>query len=92
MAEAEGLNGQVDVSSLGDVELILQRADTPISLQEETAPRAIVVPLLEKKDTSVSQITLNQARWEEFLSKDLNNVSTYNNSACILKVKCIYLF
>lgn len=49
VAEAERLNGQVDVSGLGDVELILQRADTPISLQEETAPRTTVVPLLEKR-------------------------------------------
>lgn len=49
MAEAERLNGQVDVSGLGDVELILQRADTPISLQEETAPHTTAVPLLEKR-------------------------------------------
>lgn len=48
MAEAEWLNGQVDAGGLGDVELILQRADTPISLQEETAPHTYVVPLLEK--------------------------------------------
>lgn len=49
VAEAERLNGQVDVSGLGDVELILQRANTPISLQEETAPHTTVVPLLEKR-------------------------------------------
>lgn len=49
MAEAEWLNGQVDAGGLGNVELILQRADTPISLQEETAPHTSVVPLLEKR-------------------------------------------
>lgn len=48
-AEAERLNGQVDVCSLGDVELILQRADTPVSLNEETAPHATVVPPLGRK-------------------------------------------
>lgn len=62
-AEAERLNGQVDVCGLGDVELILQRADTPVSLNEETAPHTTVVPLLgAKKDISVSHITLKQAR------------------------------
>lgn len=49
MAEAERLNGQVNVSGLGDVELILQRADTPIRLQEETTPHATAVPLLQKR-------------------------------------------
>lgn len=48
MAEAERLDAQVDAGGLGDVELILQRADTPIRLQEETAPHTSVVPLLEK--------------------------------------------
>lgn len=48
VAEAVRLDGQVDGSGLGDVELILQRADTPISLQEKTAPHTTVVPLLEK--------------------------------------------
>lgn len=48
-AEAERLNGQVDVCGLGDVELILQRADTPVSLNEETAPHTTVVPLLGGK-------------------------------------------
>lgn len=37
------------MSGLGDVELILERADTPVSLQEETAPRTTVVPLLGGK-------------------------------------------
>lgn len=62
-AKAERLNGQVDLCGLGDVELILQRADTPVSLNEETAPHTTVVPLLgAKKDISVSPITLKQAR------------------------------
>lgn len=51
MAETEWLNSQVDVGCLGDVELVLQGADTPITLQEETALHITVIPLLEKQIT-----------------------------------------
>lgn len=48
MAQAEWLDGQEDGGCLGDVELVLQRADSPVILQEETALHAAVVPLLER--------------------------------------------
>lgn len=54
LAEAERLNGQVDVCGLRDVELILQRADSAVSLNEETAPHTTAVPLLGEKDISVA--------------------------------------
>lgn len=48
MAQAEWLDGQEDGGRLGDVELVLQRADSPVVLQEETALHTAVVPLLER--------------------------------------------
>ncbi len=51
MAEAERLDGQIDVGCLGYVELVLQRADALIILQEETALHITVMPFLERWKT-----------------------------------------
>lgn len=46
MAGAEGMDGQVDGACLGNMELVLQGADTLIILQEETTFHVTVLPLL----------------------------------------------
>lgn len=48
MAEAEWLDGQVDGCRVGDVELVLHSADTPVIFQKEAAFHKTVIPTLEK--------------------------------------------
>lgn len=47
MAQAEWLDSEEDVGGLRNVELVVQRADGPVFLQEEAALRATVMPILE---------------------------------------------
>lgn len=86
-AEAERLNGQVDVCSLGDVELILQRADTPVSLNEETAPHATVGPPLGRKGRFCQPHYTQTHRMRLFPEWILNQMKRFQKSGLLLEGK-----
>lgn len=86
-AEAERLNGQVDVCSLGDVELILQRANTPVSLNEETAPHATVVPPLGRKGRFCQPHYTQTHRMRLIPESVLNQMKDFQKSGFLLEGK-----
>lgn len=51
VAQAERLHSEEDVGGLRDVDLVLQRVDGPVFLQEEAALHVTVMPILERRIT-----------------------------------------
>lgn len=59
------------------MELVLQRADTPVVLQKETAPNVTVMPVLERKITFLLNTTVIKTDTTRLITTRFRNSSWY---------------
>ena len=67
LAEVEGLDGEVDAGCLGQLQTVLQRADTAIILYEETSLHTGLIPLLEERTKQTNSL-IWMAVWSPILN------------------------